>query len=242
MNPRIKFFLSHFFLSLFLICISIILIFFIWYPAPLAKALGVIHIFLILFSISIITGPMLTLLIYKKDKKTLKFDLIVIVIIQLVAFAYGFYIISQGRPAWIVFNTDHFDAITVNEIDQRKIIKSQYRITPYFGPKWVALVLPKDLKQKNNIIEEAIFSGVDLIQRPDLYAPLIVQKDLIQMNAKPITQLLNYNTIKKVDYELSKHPKATAWLPLRSKSLDMVVLINKKSGNIISIVDLRPWK
>lgn len=242
MSHRIKFFIIHLLTSFFIISISIGIVFFIWYPSPLAKALGVTNIFIILFAVDMVIGPLLTLLVYKEGKKTLKFDLTVIIVIQLVAFIYGFYIISQGRPAWIVFNTYRFDTITVNEIDQRKIIRSPYQVSPYLGPKWAALVLPQDLKKKNDIIEDAIFSGVDIVQRPNLYVPLMKQKQLLQRYARPIAELSEYNSSHKIAYQISQFPEATAWLPLRARSQDMVVLINKQTGQVVKIVDLRPWK
>jgi len=36
--------------------------------------------------------------------------------------------------------------------------------------------------------------------------------------------------------------QATAFLPLKANAVDMTVLINKEKGEVIKIVDLRPWK
>ena len=70
MSARIKAFLIHGMIS---ICVSLLvvgLIFLVWYPAPLAKASGVTHIFLMILAIDVIIGPLLTLIIYKKGKKS----------------------------------------------------------------------------------------------------------------------------------------------------------------------------
>jgi len=72
MSKRIQFFLGHLAISIAIALFFIALVFFVWYPAPLAKAVGVTQIFLMLIAIDVIIGPFLTLLVYKEGKKTLK--------------------------------------------------------------------------------------------------------------------------------------------------------------------------
>ena len=72
MSKRLKFFLSHLFISLIIALLVIGLVFFVWYPSPLAQAVGVIYIFLMLLAIDVVIGPILGILVYKQGKKTLK--------------------------------------------------------------------------------------------------------------------------------------------------------------------------
>ena len=69
MSKRIKAFLIHGLISISIALLVIGLVFFIWYPAPLAKAVGVTHIFLMMLAIDVILGPLLTLLVYKRIDK-----------------------------------------------------------------------------------------------------------------------------------------------------------------------------
>ena len=98
MSKRLKFFLNHLLLSFLAALLVVGLVFFIWYPLPLAQAAGVMHIFLMMLAIDVIVGPILGLLVYKEGKKTLKFDLSVIIVIQIAALCYGVFSIEQGRP------------------------------------------------------------------------------------------------------------------------------------------------
>ena len=100
MSKRLKFFLKHILLSFLIALLVVGVVFFVWYPAPIAKAVGVTQIFLMMLTIDVIVGPVLGLLVYKEGKKTLKFDLTVIILIQNSALLYGVYSIEQGRPAW----------------------------------------------------------------------------------------------------------------------------------------------
>lgn len=94
MSKRLKFFLGHLSISFFIALLVVSLVFFIWYPSPLANAVGVTHIFLMLLAIDVIIGPLLGLLVYKERKKSLKFDLSVIIIIQIAALCYGIFSIE----------------------------------------------------------------------------------------------------------------------------------------------------
>ena len=51
-----------------------------------------------LLAIDVIVGPLLSLLVYKEGKKTLKMDLSIIVLVQILAMSYGVYVIAQSRP------------------------------------------------------------------------------------------------------------------------------------------------
>lgn len=244
MSSRIKAFLIHGLVSVIIAFFTIILVYFIWYPAPLAVATGVMHIFLLMLVIDVVLGPLLTLLVYKKGKKSLKFDLTMICMLQLSALFYGLLTMYQGKPTWLVYNVDRFDLVRVNEIDMRKIENAQYpyQKTNFFFPKWVAAVPPTSLDERNTITFEAVFSGVDIAQRPELYTDLTVVKKQIQSRIMSLKELEKYNSKRDVELILANYPKATGFVPLKANAVDMVVLINKEKGEVVKIVDLRPWK
>ena len=100
MKPRYSAFLLHLLISGVIGLIAVCIVFFVWYPDPLQDAVGVTEIFLILLSVDIVIGPLLTLLVYKPGKPSLKFDLSVIALLQLVALCYGMNTVFQGRPAF----------------------------------------------------------------------------------------------------------------------------------------------
>lgn len=244
MSKRLKFFLGHLSISLLIALAVIGLVFFIWYPSPLAKAVGVTHIFLILIAIDVIIGPLLGLFVYKEGKKTLKMDLTVIILIQLSALAYGVHTIQQGRPIWLVFNVDQFELIRSNEIYNKNIEQADRKFqTPSFlTPKFVAVQVSKDPKQKQQDMFDEVLNGISLSQRPERYVEITQVKTKIQQRAQEIKLLELYNDPQLVQKTLAKYPQATAFVPLKANAVDMTVLINKEKGEVIKIVDLRPWK
>lgn len=244
MTKRFKFFLNHLFISFLIALLVIVLVFFIWYPSPLAIAVGVTYIFLMLLVIDVILGPLLGLLVYKEGKKTLKFDLSVIILIQIAALCYGVFSIEQGRPAWLVYNVDRFELVRKNELVDSNIqqAQSEFQKPSWFKPQYVATEFAKDTQQRNDEMFAEVFSGISIAQRPERYVELTQAKTQIQQRALPLVELQQYNPKTDVEKTLAKYPKANAWLPLKANAVDMVVLVNKESASIIKIVDLRPWQ
>jgi hypothetical protein len=244
MSKRLKFFLTHLLISLLIALVVVGVVFFIWYPNPLASAVGVTYIFLMLLVIDVILGPLLGLLVYKESKKMLKFDLSVIIIIQIAALCYGIYNLEQGRPAWLVFHADRFELVRKNDIilDGIDQAQPQFQRVSWTGPQFVAVKSAVSTQQRQNDMFTEVLGGISLAQQPDRYIELTQAKNQIQKRALPLLELQQYNQKTKVEKTLAKYPKADAWLPLKANALDMVVLVNKESASIIKIVDLRPWE
>lgn len=244
MNNRKTFFLTHLSIS-FLIALFVIgLVFLIWYPSPLATAVGVTHIFLMLLVIDVILGPLLGLLVYKEGKKTLKFDLSVIILIQIAALCYGVFTIEQGRPGWLVYNVDRFELVRKNDLILENIHQAQpqFQQVSWTGPQFAAVKLAVSPQQRQNDMFTEALGGISLAQQPARYVELTQAKNQIQQRALPLKELEQYNSKTGVEKTLAKYPKADAWLPLKANAIDMVVLVNKESASIIKIVDLRPWQ
>jgi hypothetical protein len=242
MSKRLKFSLSHLCISLLIALLVIGLVFFIWYPSPLAQAVGVTHIFLMLLAIDMIIGPILGLLVYKEGKKSLKFDLIVIILLQLSALYYGVYSIEQGRPAWIVFNVDSFELVRKNEIVDQNIkqAKSQFQQPSWLKPQFVATEFAKNTQQRNDDMFAEVFGGISLAQRPERYVDFVEAKKQIQQRAQKLELLQQYNNKTDVEKILAKYPQAVAFLPLKATAIDMTVLVDSKC-DVVKIVNLRPW-
>ena len=242
-SSRIKFFFGHLTSSILIALFVISMVFLVWYPLPLAKAVGVTHIFLMLLVIDVILGPLLGLLVYKEGKKTLKFDLIVIIIIQIAALCYGVYSIEQGRPAWLVYNVDRFDLVRKNDIILENIDQAQpqFQHVSWASPQFAAVKLAASAQQRQDDMFTEALEGISIAQKPERYVDFAQAKTQIQSRAQNLEDLKKYNDQKQVEHTLAKYPEANAFVPLKATVLDMTVLINKEKGEVVKIVDLRPW-
>lgn len=242
-NKRVQFFLWHFFISICIAIIALLWVFNIWYPSPLAKAAGVVDIFLMLLVIDVILGPFLGVIVYKEQKKSLKFDLAIIFLLQFSALTYGLYSISQARPVWIAYNVDRFELVRVNDliINNVENVDVEFKKPTWLRPKLVGVKISTNIEEKNQNLFEEVLGGISIAQRPDRYVYFSKVKEQIQKRAQDLLELKKLNEASQVDAILAQYPKANAWLPLKANAVDMVVLINKETVDVIKIVDLRPW-
>jgi len=237
MSNRLKFFLSHLVISVLVALLASWLVFFVWYPAPLARALGVTHLFLMLIAIDVIIGPLLGFWVYKEGKKSLKFDLATVIILQIAAFSYGFYTIAEGRPSWVVYDSLTFHVIKNSDIETQYIsrAKPEFQQSSWFKPQFVAL----DVPAKRMLIPTPQDSIA--LDHPMYYTSIVDAKLRIGTGALPLPLLNKYNNERIVMAVLQQYPNANAWVGLSAPVQDMVVLINKENAEVIKIVDLRPW-
>lgn len=182
-------------------------------------------------------------MVYKEGKKTLKFDLSVIIAIQITALCYGVYSIEQGRPVWIAYNVDRFELVRKNEIIDDHIAQAlpQYQRTSWFKPQYVAVEFAKDPNARSNDLFAEALGGISIAQKPERYVDFSKAKLQLKQRAKNLKELQQYNDAQQVDSILSKYPQADAFVPLKANAVDMAVLVDKKTGEVIKVVDLRLW-
>lgn len=248
MTNRFLAFLTHLAISGVVAVLAIYMVFFVWYPAPLHTAVGVTQIFLMLLAIDIIIGPVITFIIYKPNKPSLKFDLSVIALLQLTALSYGMNTVFEGRPAFVVFSVDRFDVARAYEIEPTSAKKaeqsgSESAKMSWLQPKWVAAVASKDPKRQQEIMFSSAQGGPDWPLLPELYVPLIQVKAQVLEKAKPLQELrvLHSNNTDIREELANWQDSEVKWLPLRGKAKDMVVLMDANSASVIKILDISPW-
>jgi len=227
------------------------LIYFVWYPAPLADAQGVGHMVLILIGVDITVGPLITAIIYDRSKKSLKFDLSVVALVQLAALIYGMHAIFIARPALLVFNIDRFDVVTALDVDRESLalsLEAGGTTLPLFGPRVVAARLPQDRKQRNALLFSAAKGGSDLPQLPQWHVPYEDEAAAMLAKARPLAELKKSNHMPDRQWSaflltLPRPAGDLAYLPMRAKVRDGAVIIERKTAAIVKILSLQPeWE
>ena len=92
-----------------------------WFPAPFSFAAGALTGLVIVVSVDMCLGPMLTLLLIH-SKKSLReniLDGIVVAMLQFSALAYGLWQVSLARPAAVVFWQDSFYLVKAFDYQER---------------------------------------------------------------------------------------------------------------------------
>ena len=77
--------------SLLTICFAALLVFGIWYPYPYREISGGRELFLLVITVDVILGPLITLAVFnrKKPRSELRRDLAIVALLQLGALGYG---------------------------------------------------------------------------------------------------------------------------------------------------------
>jgi len=113
-------FLTHFGVSSIIFLVLSYLIIFHWYPDFYFMLDGGQRAIATIFFVDVVLGPGLTLLIFRPGKKSLKFDMSAIVIVQLSALIWGVHNVYTERSATAVFYQGKFTCISqpdAGEID-----------------------------------------------------------------------------------------------------------------------------
>lgn len=224
-------------------------VFFVWYPASYSAASGVLPIFALLVGVDVTIGPFITLLIYNTKKKSLRFDMTVIVLIQILALGYGMYSVFRERPAFVVFNVDRFDLVAANDIEPANLKRARdprYRTFPWTGPMLVGASVPTDRDERNKLVFSSAQGGADLPQLPEYYRPFADVAGDIRAHLKSLTDLRRINPkgdpgqLRKLDvYE--KNSAEFGYVPLRGKAKDLSVIMDRNTAQIVDVLRLDPW-
>lgn len=224
--------------------VLLFLFWFIWYPAPLFKAVGGLEIFLMLLGIDVVLGPLLTLVVFKQGKQSLKADLAVIGCVQLAALAYGVFTLLSGRPVFIAALGHRFDMIQASDIGPEQLEGSKLSL-PWLGPKVVGIKQATDKNERERMIFSAS-AGADYGHYPRYHAPLETMRVEILKNKSPISELRKRN--------IARDAEITAWLRehgqsddsvvfqgLKARAEDMAVILDAKTARVIGIAPFKPW-
>jgi len=219
-----------------------LLFWFVWYPAPLFVAVGGHELFLMLLGIDVTLGPLLTLIVFRSGKTSLRFDLAVIAIVQVIAMAYGVGTLLVGRPVYIAALGHRFDLIQAHEVAPDDLQVANVKL-PWFGPIVTGTKSPSTQKERENFM----FGGADLGSFPQYQVPIRQMRNELLKHAEPITRLkqLNAGHEKEIDSWLLARgydERTAVFQGLKARNLDMVVILDKRDAKVIGIAGFRPWQ
>jgi hypothetical protein len=234
----------HFGICVFVACVLIALLWFVWYPTPLLNAVGGTEVVLMLLGIDVVLGPVLTLIVFKHGKKTLKFDLAVIAAVQFVALCYGVYTLFIGRPVYVAALGHRFDVVQANDVDAKELQIAKQSL-PFFGPQWVGVQLAADNVERERILFSAI-GGIDYGHFPQHHQPIENMREEILSRAQTIYELkkLNVGGESAIEAWLASYglkSEDVRFQGLKARSKDFAVILNAKTAEIVGIAPFRPW-
>lgn len=219
-----------------------------WYPQHYFSAMGGDTLILILIGVDVVIGPLITLIIFNPKKKSLRFDLAVIALVQLAALTYGCVVMFEARPVYTVFVVDRFEVVAANAVDAESRAKAgaEFRTLPLTGPKIIAARQPDDQKRKADIVVSAMHGGPDLANLAELYVPYAQFGQDAARRARPLAELAKRHPqealrIRTFVTASGRAEETIGFLPLKARNRDMAVVVDVKTGAIVGILPVNPW-
>lgn len=235
----------HLAISAFIVFSFLIFVRSYWYPEPFFSISGLATILIMIVAVDLVLGPLLTFIVYKPQKPTLKFDLITIAAIQLAALGYGMYTVYQAHPLYVTYAMDRFSPINASEVDPEQAQFAELKKSKMTGPTLVYLQKPTDRAEMSKITMEVISGKADLDARAEYYFPLEQRIDEVIANGLNIEAFAKQPEHKaKLDEFLAKYGQKLedyAFLPLVGKEKDVLWAFSRKTREPVDIVEISPW-
>jgi len=222
---------------------SIAVILGVWFPGPLFEAAGGLGLLYLLIGVDVSVGPLITLIVFKSGKPGMKFDLAVIGTVQFCALMYGYTVVAQARPAFMVFAKDRFELVTAVELAPEALAEAkfpQFRSVPWTGPMLAAGDLPTDPAERQKLIALAS-AGIDVQHFPRYYVPYGSRTKEVLASADSIAKLRTAEpvTAKAVDAYLAssgtKEDEVRA-LMLRTRFAWIAVLVDPTTAQPVKML------
>jgi hypothetical protein len=164
-------FAVHLGLSLIIFFCLGYLILYHWYPDFFFASDGVWQGIRIVAMVDLVLGPTLTLIVYKKGKPRLRFDLTTIAAVQMICLAAGVWVVYSERPIAMVFADGSFHSMAVDDyVKAGQPVPDMSRF-PGDAPQWVSLRLPEDPAAQSEIRRRALESSVPVRTLSQYYEP-----------------------------------------------------------------------
>lgn len=231
----------HFVFSLLLTALLASWILWRWFPAPFSFAAGALTGLLIVISVDLCLGPLLTFLLVhsKKSKRELIVDGALIAILQFSALSYGLWQVYLARPAAVVFWQDGFYVVKAASFIQRYGEVPDLRTYSQDLVPLVYALKPVTTEDLRNF-EKSLRDGVVPFEQISLYRPL--QEGLAEIKQSPV----------EVQKLLKRYPELTTQLgelgdisaqqqfiysPLRSE-YGMYLIVLNTNAQLLGVIEL----
>lgn len=191
-RDRLRASAMHLGISLGVATLAAGLVFGLWYPYPYREISGGRTLFLLLVSVDVVLGPLITLTVFNraKSRRELLLDFSVIGVLQCAALAYGMWTVFVARPVHLVFEYSRLTVVHAVDVDSDMLAKAPpaLQALPLTGPSAIALRPFRDAREQFDLTMQAL-EGAPLALRTELWRPWETETGEILEAAKPATEL-----------------------------------------------------
>lgn len=246
LSVRVRAALLHLVCSALVASSIAVLVFNIWYPYPYAQISGGRELFIILVSVDVLAGPLVTSIIFSptKSRRERSLDMLTVVALQFAALAYGAWTMYQARPVQLVYEFGRFGVAHAVEVDAAMLPQSISYSEAY---RWNGPGL-KSLRAFQSSEEEALatlvaLAGVPLAARADMWQPYLDAVPDILAQSKPLSSLFEKYPMREKEIvdllsSFGGDARMVRYVPLASRGQYWTVFVDPLSGIPIAFFPL----
>ncbi len=236
----------HLGLSLLVTGAAAWLVFGLWYPYPFNQISGGRELFLLVVSVDVVLGPLITFVVFdlRKPLRERVLDLSLVGLIQLGALAYGLWSVHMARPVHLVFEFDRFRVVHQVDVPEELLARAPVALQalPLAGPTPLAVRPFRDANEKAAATLAAI-AGLPLAARPDLWQEYAAAQGRVLQAALPVAQLRQRfaGHAALIDQAVAATGRSEAgllYLPLLSRKSVWTVLLDAESAEPVGYLPL----
>lgn len=235
----------HLLSSLAVALVAASLVLTVWYPWPYRVVSGGQSLLLILMTVDIVIGPLLTLAVFNTGKpaRELRRDLAVIIALQLAALSYGLYTVYQARPVVLALEVDRFRVTSAIDVVKSELPQAlqEFRSLSLTGPRLVTTATPNREQRLDAIVLG--LGGADLGSRPSFWRPWddAARKQVVKAGRPLAVWLEQHPSAEGVVEAIEKTGLPATrllYLPLLARQADWSVLVDKETGTVVGFAPI----
>lgn len=186
----------HLAISALILLVPLLLILYFWFPAPYFDSDGGLQAAIMLSLVHLVLGPVLTFVIFSPNKSMgkIKFDFVVIGILQIAALTFGSYVVYDQRPVAVVFAKDKFLPVSANVIRQQGASVADLRAFDQQSPVLVFSRPPADKEEFAQMMLLALNEGIDIVAQVKTFEPLNDHLSEAVAKGPDLNRLMDENT------------------------------------------------
>jgi hypothetical protein len=245
--PLWKAFVLHLAISVAVTIPVAALICLVWYRQPYFQVSGASTLLTIFAGVNLVIGPLLTLVVYRTGKKSLRFDLATIGLLQVAAFGYGLSVIADARPVFVVAAIDRFVVVSANQLDDADLLEGgapDFRTRSWSGPRLVGVALPKGVDTYT--LATSALSGKDVEHYPKYFVPYTNVAEKVLARGLALDEIAkkssaNADEVRRLVSERATGVDKLRGLPLQGRAGDQTLVLNAVDAQPIAVLPIDPW-
>ncbi|MDZ7686901.1 MAG: hypothetical protein U5O39_19715 [Gammaproteobacteria bacterium] len=232
----------HFLISLGIFAVIVWFILFRWFPDFFFAIDGGREGLRIIIGVGLVSGPLLTLVVFKAGKPGLGFDLLMIGTMQALCLAGGIYVVYSERPTFFIYYEKHFYSASADTY-------RQYRATSpdpdRFGgaPAMVYVDLPINPIEEADIRKIYYDDQIPLWTASDTTSHSVRKMDEVLQAGRSAESIRKRDTGDSLDRWLDRHEGSFedyAFIPIHSRYRNAYLPVRRADKSFADLLEVKP--